>query len=103
MKVAFYARVSSQRQEIEETIETQIMGIKDFIKLNNHILIQEYRDDGWSGTILARPALDQLRLDAPKRLFEAVVVYDPDRLSRKYAHQELVIDELQSRGVEFYS
>lgn len=100
MKVAFYARVSSQRQEVEETIETQIMAIKDFTKLNNHAIVQEYRDDGWSGTILARPALDQLRLDAPKRLWEAIVVYDPDRLSRKYAHQELVRDELESRGIK---
>lgn len=100
MRVAYYARVSSQRQETEQTIETQIMGIKDFIKLNNHTLIQEYKDDGWSGTILARPALDQLRLDAPKRLWDAIVVYDPDRLSRKYAHQELVIDELQTKGIE---
>lgn len=99
MRVALYARVSSQRQEVEETIETQIMAIKDFVKANNHTLIQEYRDDGWSGTILARPALDQLRLEASKRLWEAIVVYDPDRLSRKYAHQALVIEELESRGI----
>ncbi len=100
MNIALYARVSSMRQEIEETIETQIMAVKDFVKANNHTLIQEYRDDGWSGTILARPALDQLRLDAPKRLWDAVVVYDPDRLSRKFAHQELVIDELQTKNIE---
>lgn len=98
MRVAFYARVSSQRQEVEETIETQIMAIKDYLKLNNHALIQEYRDDGWSGTILARPALDQLRLDATKGFWEGVVVYDPDRLSRKYAHQQMIIDELENRG-----
>lgn len=100
MLVAFYARVSSQRQEIEETIETQIMAIRDYVAKNNHTIVKEYRDDGWSGTILARPALDQLRLDATKRLFEGVVVYDPDRLSRKYAHQELVIDELEEHGLK---
>ncbi len=100
MRIALYARVSSQRQEVEETIETQIMAIKDFLKVNNHALVQEYRDDGWSGTILARPALDQLRLDATKKLWEAVVVYDPDRLSRKYAHQELIRDELEGRGIK---
>lgn len=100
MRVVLYARVSSQRQEVEETIETQIMAVKDFVKANNHTIIQEYRDDGWSGTIIARPALDQLRLDATKRLWDGVVVYDPDRLSRKFAHQELVIDELQTKGIE---
>lgn len=100
MRVALYARVSSQRQEVEETIETQVMAIKDFLRSQNHTLIHEYRDDGWSGTLLARPALDQLRLDAIKGSFEGVVVYDPDRLSRKYAHQELVRDELEGHGLK---
>ena len=76
------------------------MAVRDYLKANSHTLIQEYRDDGWSGTILARPALDQLRLDATKRLWDGIVVYDPDRLSRKFAHQELVIDELQTKNIE---
>lgn len=95
-----YARVSTQRQENEETIETQIMAINDFVTKNGHTIVKEYRDDGWSGTLLARPSLDELRLDARKKIWEAVVIYDPDRLARKYSYQELVTDELNELGIQ---
>ncbi|RJR29225.1 recombinase family protein [Candidatus Microgenomates bacterium] len=100
MIVAMYARVSTQRQENEETIETQIMAINDFVTKNGHTIVKEYRDDGWSGTLLARPSLDELRLDARKKIWEAVVIYDPDRLARKYSYQELVTDELNELGIQ---
>ncbi len=100
MFVAMYGRVSTQRQEDEKTIENQIMAVKDKVAKENHTLIQEYKDEGWSGTILARPALDQLRLDAKKKLWEAVIIYDPDRIARKYSYQSLVIDELEELGIK---
>lgn len=100
MLVSLYARVSSQRQEQEQTIETQLLAIKDYIKANNLTLVKEYKDDGWSGTILARPALDELRLDAKSKTWEGVIVYDPDRLARKYSYQSLIIDELEEAGIK---
>ena len=100
MIVSSYARVSTQRQENEETIETQIMAIKDYAAKNGHTIIKEYRDEGWSGTILARPNLDELRLDARKKLWVGVILYDPDRLARKYAYQSLVIEELEEQGIK---
>lgn len=100
MIAAAYARVSTQRQENEETIENQLMAIKDYAKKNGHSLVKEYRDEGWSGTILARPSLDDMRLDARKKLWEAIVVYDPDRIARKYSYQALVIDELEEIGIK---
>lgn len=100
MLVSLYARVSSQRQEQEQTIETQLLAIRDYAKENNLTIVKEYKDDGWSGTILARPALDELRLDAKSKTWEACVVYDPDRIARKYSYQSLVIDELEEAGVK---
>ena len=41
-----------------------------------------FRDDGYSGTTLGRPALDTLRDKARLRELEAVVVPSPDRLAR---------------------
>lgn len=99
MNVATYYRVSTQRQENEATIETQIMAVKDFCKEKGHVIVKEYRDDGWSGTILARPALDELRIDTATQIWEAVAVYDPDRLARKYSYQELIIDELAEKNI----
>ena len=49
--------------------------------------------------MLARPALDQLREDAKKKLWQAVLIYDPDRLARRYSFQELVMDELRELGL----
>lgn len=100
MIAALYARVSTQRQENEETIETQIMAIREYAEKNRHTLVKDYKDEGWSGTILARPSLDDLRLDARKKLWEAIIIYDPDRVARKYAYQALVIEELEELGIK---
>ncbi|MGA2968133.1 MAG: recombinase family protein, partial [Candidatus Levyibacteriota bacterium] len=100
MLVAYYARVSTQRQENEQTIDTQILAINDYAKSNNLTIVKEYKDEGWSGTILARPALDELRLDAKNKLWEGLIIYDPDRLARKYSYQSLVIDELEEAGIK---
>ena len=98
--IAIYARVSTLRQENEETIQTQLVALKDYADKNGYTIVQEYLEDGWSGDMLARPTLDQLRNDAKRKLWEAVLIYDPDRLARRYSYQELIIDELQEAGKE---
>lgn len=98
--VALYARVSTGRQEQEETIKNQLLVLREYAEKNGYTIVQEYTDDGWSGAILARPSLDQLRQDARKKIWDAVLIYDPDRLSRKYSHQELVRDEFREIGTE---
>jgi site-specific DNA recombinase len=45
-------------------------------------------------------SLDDLRNDAKKKIWQAVLVYDPDRLARRYSYQELVSDELREAGIE---
>jgi len=100
--IATYARVSKNSEEEEQTIKNQLMTFNDFTEKNNLHIVQEYKDDDWSGDILERPALDKLRLDAKNkdRAWEAVLIYDPDRLARRYSYQELVMDELREAGVE---
>ena len=98
--IAIYARVSTSKQEEDGTIETQLSAVHEYAKKNGHTVVKEYLDDGWSGDILARPALDQMRQDAKTKLWEAVLIYDPDRLARRYSYQELVMDELRDAGIE---
>jgi site-specific DNA recombinase len=98
--VSIYGRVSTARQEEEGTIETQLAVLRDFARQHGHTIVKEYIDDGWSGDILARPALDALRQDAKARIWQAVLIYDPDRLARRYSYQELVMDELREAGIE---
>ena len=98
--IAVYARVSTARQEDENTIETQLFAVREFAAAKGYTVVQEYIDDGWSGDILARPALDLLRQDAKRKLWEGVLFYDPDRLARRYSFQELVMDELRELRIE---
>lgn len=97
---AIYARVSTARQEDEQTIKTQLDAVNELIQKRDFKLVAEYKDEGWSGDILARPALDKLRQDAKSKQWQVVVVYDPDRLARRYSYQELVMDELREAGIE---
>lgn len=101
MRAAIYVRVSTQGQVETQTIEQQIVRVKEHIKNQGWILDPEhiYRDDGHSGAKLARPGLDSLRDRAAFAEFDVVVITDPDRLARNYVHQVLVLDELEQRGV----
>jgi site-specific DNA recombinase len=98
--IAVYARVSTARQEEEHTIGTQLSAVREFAEKKGYTIVKEYIDDGWSGDMLARPQLDQLRQDVKNKIWEGILAYDPDRLARRYSYQELVMDELKEAGVE---
>jgi len=102
-RVALLARNSTENQKDEATIGSQIAEIQERIKEDGNVLIEEciYIDEGYSGELLARPALDKMRDDAKKKLFDALYVYDRGRLSRKFAYQELIIEELRDLEREF--
>jgi hypothetical protein len=55
--------VSTERQKEEQTIESQVLELKKQIALSGNVLVKEYVDDGYSGTMLDRPALEELALD----------------------------------------
>ena len=57
-------------------------------------------DDGYSGDILVRPGLERLRDQAAAGVIDRLYVLDPDRFSRKYAYQVLILEELTRCGVE---
>lgn len=97
---AVYARVSSANQENEGTIETQLSAVREFAREKNISIIYTYQDNGWSGDNIVRPELDKLRVDAKKKLWQTVIIYDPDRLARRYSYQELICDELREAGIE---
>lgn len=98
--IAVYARVSTSVQEIQETIEAQLLQVRKFADDHGYTIVKEYLDNGWSGSILARPELDRLRQDTKKKIWEAVLVYDPDRIARNGSYQELVREELEEAGVQ---
>lgn len=105
-KAAIYMRVSTAQQEEDETIESQRMElIARVVEKDKNLLLPEciYEDDGWSGGIIKRPALDRMRSDARENKFEALYSYDRGRISRKFLHQEIILEELRECGIEYIS
>src|SRR5262252_2644461 len=99
---AIYARVSSDKQREENTIASQTAALIAFASEQQFEVPREwiFEDDGYSGASLIRPGLERVRDLAAEGLIQAVLVYAPDRLSRRYAHQILLIEELARAGVE---
>lgn len=102
--VAYYGRVSTSNQEDQKTIKNQEMELdtlaEELYGTGGYVVVRRYYDEGWSGDILERPQLDQLRQDAKAGIWDVVLVYDPDRLARRYHFQRVVQDELEEARKE---
>jgi site-specific DNA recombinase len=99
---AIYARVSSEQQREANTIASQTASLIEFAQGHDLEVPQEwvFEDDGYSGATLERPGLERVRDLAAEGQIQVVLAYSPDRLSRKYAYQILLIEELARNGVE---
>jgi site-specific DNA recombinase len=99
---AIYARVSSQQQREEHTIASQTAALIEFARSHELEVPKEwvFEDEGYSGATLERPGLERVRDLAAEGQIQVVLVYAPDRLSRKYAYQILLIEEFARQGVE---
>ena len=99
---AIYARVSSERQKEEGTIASQTAALIEYAQEAEYLIPEEwiFQDEGYSGSMLVRPGLERLRDLASEGQIETILVYSPDRLSRKYAYQVLLTEEFGRHGVE---
>ena len=99
---AIYARVSSEQQREENTIASQTASLIEFTKSHDLEVPKEwvFEDEGYSGATLERPGLERVRDLAAEGQIQVVLAYAPDRLSRKYAYQILLIEEFARHGVE---
>src|SRR5215211_1061966 len=99
---AIYARVSSERQRQDETIQSQTVGLRELAAERGLFVPEDlvFEDEGFSGATLTRPALERLRDRAAEGAFEVLLCHAPDRLARRYAYQVLLLEELHRAGVE---
>jgi site-specific DNA recombinase len=102
VRVALYARVSSQQQANDQTIVSQVAALQARIASDGFGLEEElcFLDDGYSGSTLFRPALERLRDQAAAGSLDRLYVHSPDRLARSCAYQVVLVDELKRHGVE---
>ena len=103
MRVAIYGRVSTSHQVDHQTIEQQLERLSAHVRAHAaegwaldpaHV----FRDDGYSGAVLARPGLDRLRDAVKGREVDRVLVAAPDRLARNYVHQMVLLEEWAQAG-----
>ena len=95
IRAAIYARVSSDQQVQEHTIGSQVEALEGRVREDGLDVEDSLRfiDEGQSGAVLVRPALERLRDQAAAGLIDRLYVHSPDRLARKYAYQILLVEE----------
>src|SRR5215469_10268557 len=99
---AIYARVSSEQQREENMIASQTAALIEFASSHDLEVPAEwvFEDEGFSGATLERPGLERVRDLAAEGHIQVVLAHSPDRLSRKYAYQILLMEEFARHGVE---
>lgn len=91
MNIAAYCRVSTDKSDQLNSLETQKNFFTEFTEKNGHNLVKLYADEGISGTkVKNRKEFQQLMRDAKQGMFEMVVVKDISRFARN------TVDFLQS-------
>lgn len=102
LRLALYARVSSEQQAEANTIASQVAELRRRIAQDGGAVDADacFIDDGVSGTTLLRPALERLRDQVAQGVIDRLYVLAPDRLARKAAYQALLMDEFTHAGVE---
>lgn len=104
-KVALYVRVSTTSQ-LEEgySIEEQKAKLESYCDIKDWHVYKVYTDGGFSGSTTERPALEQLIKDAQNKLFDTVLVYKLDRLSRSQKDTLYLIEDIfLKNNIEFVS
>src|SRR5438093_2508824 len=100
-RAALYMRVSTKGHG--QTTETQAIALREYAMRRGFEIVEEYRDEGISGSKDRRPALDRLMKDARARKFDVVVVARFDRFARSVSHLLRALEEFSHLGVDFVS
>ena len=64
--VALYARVSSDRQDVDLSVAAQLRALRDYAEKNGYLVCREYIDEAESGRIADRPQFQRMLDEASK-------------------------------------
>ena len=103
-KVACYIRVSTENQLENYSIEEQTERLRAYCKAKDYVIYKIYTDGGYSGGNTNRPALQAMLSDIDARVFDTVLVYKLDRLSRSQKDTlTLIEDNFLAKNIDFVS
>ena len=85
---ALYARVSSDRQDVDLSIAAQLRALRDYAEKNDYLVAREYVDEAESGRIADRPEFQKMLNEAnkPEAPFKEILVWKFSRFTRKREH-----------------
>lgn len=101
LRVAIYARVSTNNHGQDVTMQTR--ELREYCERRGWEILEEYIDNGISGTKEKRPQLDKLMADAHRRRFDALIVWKFDRFARSVSHLLRALETFQALGIHFVS
>ena len=102
---ALYARVSSDRQDVDLSVAGQLRALRDYAEKNGCVVVREYVDEAQSGRDSDRPEFNKMIDEAksPKSAFQEILVWKFSRFSRKREHAVAYKAMLRRRGVRVVS
>ena len=105
MPAALYARVSSDRQDVDLSVAAQLRALRDYAQRNGYLVAREYVDEAESGRIADRPQFSRMLDEAskPEAPFKEILVWKFSRFTRKREHAVAFKSMLRRRGVRVVS
>ena len=97
---ALYARVSSDRQDVDLSVAAQLRALRDYAKANDYVVAREYVDEAESGRIADRPEFRKM-IDAAAKAngpFREILVWKFSRFTRKREHAVAFKSMLRRKG-----
>src|SRR5713101_2671562 len=99
MHVALYTRVSTG----DQSTGMQLDELRAYCARRQWQIVEEFIDEGVSGSKESRPALDRMMKAAKRRMFDAICVYRYDRFARSLRQLVSALSEFDALGINFVS
>ena len=102
---ALYARVSSDRQDVDLSVAAQMRALRDYAKANGYVVAREYVDEAESGRVADRPQFREMIEEGaqPNAPFKVILVWKFSRFTRKREHAVAFKAMLRRKGVRVVS
>ena len=102
---ALYARVSSDRQDVDLSVSAQLRALKEYAKANGYSVARVYVDEAESGRVADRPQFREMIEEGskPKAPFEVILVWKFSRFTRKREHAVAFKSQLRRKGIRVVS